>query len=51
VKEESRRWCKGDHIPVVIPNTLGKVADKAILMECKEDYMRELLPQQVGVVV
>ena len=34
---------------MVIPNTLSKVANKAMLMECQENYMRELLPQQVGV--
>jgi hypothetical protein len=49
VKGESRQENKDDHIPVVLPNILSKVAAKAMLVECQEDYMRELLPRHVGV--
>ena len=34
VKEESRNGYTGDHKHVVIPNTLSKVAYKAMLAEC-----------------
>ena len=36
-------------MPVVPPNTLSQIADTAMLHEYKEDYKRELLPQQLGV--
>jgi hypothetical protein len=49
IMEESRRGNKGDHRPMVISNTLSKVADKAMMVERHEDYMRKMPPQQVGV--
>jgi hypothetical protein len=38
-----------DHKPVVMPNTITKVTDKAMLEKYHEEYTRELLPQQLGV--
>ena len=38
-----------DHRPVQIPNTLAKVGDKAVLEQCQEEYVKEMMPQQVGV--
>ena len=32
-----------------MPNALSKIVDKAMMEECKEDYVRDLLPQQLGV--
>ena len=49
VKEEATGNAQADHRPVVIPNTLAKVADKAILKEFEEAYVEALMPQQVGV--
>jgi hypothetical protein len=49
IKTEGRGSLVGDHMPVVIPNTISKITDKAMLQECHEDYMAELLPQQLGV--
>jgi len=36
---------KAVHRPVVMPNTISKIADKAMMEEYKEDYTRELLPR------
>ena len=44
IKTEGKRNSVGDHRPVVIPNTISKIADKAMLQKCQEDYMEELLP-------
>ena len=49
IKTEGTRNSVGHHRPVVIPNTISKIADKAMLQECQEDYMAELLPQKMGV--
>jgi hypothetical protein len=49
IKTEARAGRKADHIPVAVPNTLSKIADKAMMEECKEEYIRDLLPQQLGV--
>ena len=38
-----------DHRLVEIPNTLAKVGDKAVLEQCQAEYVREMMPQQVGV--
>jgi hypothetical protein len=49
IKAEARRRYKPDHMHVVMPNTLSKITDKAMTEECKEDYARDMLPQQLGV--
>jgi hypothetical protein len=49
IKTEGTKSEVGDHGPVVMPNTISKVADKALLQECHEEYTRELLPHQLGV--
>ena len=36
---------KADHLPVIVPNTLSKVANKAMMEDSKEEYTRELLLQ------
>jgi hypothetical protein len=33
-----------DHRPVQIPNTLTKVGDKAVLEQCHDEYVKELMP-------
>ena len=38
-----------DHKPVQIRNTLAKVGDKAMLEQCHAEYVKEIMPQQVGV--
>ena len=38
-----------DHMPVQIPNTLAKVGDKAMLEQCQAEYVKEMMPKQVGV--
>ena len=35
--------------PVGIPNTLSKIADKAILHQFQSDYVQKLMPQPLGV--
>ncbi len=44
---------KGDrvanHRPVQIPNTLSKVGDKAMLIQCQAEYVKEMMPHEVGV--
>jgi hypothetical protein len=37
-------------MPMVVPNTITKVADKAMLQKIEDVYIQELMPQQVGVV-
>ena len=49
IKTKGATWHKADHMPVVVPNTLSKVADKAMMEDCKEEYTRELMSQQLGV--
>ena len=34
---------------MVVLNTLSKIADKAMMEDGKEEYTRELLPQQLGI--
>ena len=38
-----------NHRPVQIPNTLAKVGDIAMLEQCQAEYIKEIMPQQVGV--
>ncbi len=38
-----------DHMPMGILKTLSKIANKAILRSFKADYVKELMPQQLGV--
>ena len=38
-----------DHRPVQIPNTLAKVGGKAMLEQYQTEYVKELMPQHVGV--
>ena len=49
IKAEARGRLKADHRPVVMPNTFSKITKKAMMEDCKEDYARDLLPQQLGV--
>ena len=49
IKSEGMEGEVGDHMPVVMPNTINKVAGKALLHECQEEYTRESLPQHLGV--
>ena len=49
MKTEASAGTKADHRPVVVPNTLAKIADKAIIGEFGDTYREELMPQQVGV--
>ncbi len=49
VKAEAAREGEiADHRPVQILNTLAKVGDKAVLEQCQAEYVREMMPQQVG---
>jgi hypothetical protein len=32
-----------------MPDIVSKVADRALLQECQEEYTRKILPQQLGV--
>ena len=45
IKTEARAGQRTDHIHVFVPNTLNKIAVKAMMHGCKEDYTRDLLPQ------
>ena len=45
IKTEAKVGRRADHIHVVVPNTLNKIAVKAMMHGCKEDYTRDLLPQ------
>lgn len=47
VKAEAK--LTGDHRPIQVPNTLAKAGDKAVLEQCQVDYLREMMPHQVGV--
>jgi hypothetical protein len=38
-----------DHMPVHVPNTINKLEDKAVLAMYHEVYIREMMPQQLGV--
>jgi hypothetical protein len=50
VKVEQKKADKvADHMPVQIPNTLAKVGDKAMLDQCQAEYVKQMMPQQVGV--
>jgi len=49
VKTEGKEGRKADHKLVVVPNTISKVADKAMVKEFEDVYKTELMPQQVGV--
>ena len=49
VKNQTFPWALSDHKPVGIPNTLSKVAEKAILQQFKADFVKELMPPQLGV--
>jgi hypothetical protein len=49
VKNKTFSGTLADHISVGIPNTLGRIADKAILQQFQADYVKELVPHQLGV--
>jgi hypothetical protein len=49
VKTEGKEGRKADHMLVVVPTTISKVADKAMIKEFEDVYKTELMPQQVGV--
>ena len=36
-------------MPVQIPNTISKLEDKAVLEQYQEVYIKEMMPQQLGV--
>ena len=38
-----------DPKPVQISNTLAKVGDKAMMEQCQAEYVKEMMPKQVGV--
>jgi len=45
--EEQERTA--DHRPVQVPNTISKLEDKAVLAQYQEVYIKEMMPQQLGV--
>ncbi len=47
--EATREGGVAKHSPVQIPNTLSKVGDKAVMEQCRAEYVKEMMPQQVGV--
>jgi hypothetical protein len=47
--EAAREGEVADHRPVQIPNTLAKAGDKAMLEQCQAEYVKEMMPHQVGV--
>jgi hypothetical protein len=49
VKGNPAQGILADQRPVGIPITLGKIADKAILQQFQTDYVKALMPQQLGV--
>ncbi len=50
VKAEAKRTGEvADHMHVQIPNTLAKVGDMAGLEQCLAEYVKEMMPQQMGV--
>ncbi len=50
VKTEQKNGDKvADHMRVQIPNTPAKVGDKAMMEQCHADYVKQMMPQQVGV--
>jgi hypothetical protein len=51
IKTEGVEGNVRNHMPVAMPNTISKVADKAILQECRVEYTRELMSQKLGVSV
>jgi hypothetical protein len=38
-----------DQRPIQVPNTINKLGDKAVLAQLQEVYIREMMPQQLGV--
>ena len=38
-----------DHGPVQIPSTMVKMGDKSVLEQCQAEYVKEMMPQHVGV--
>ena len=50
VKGEAQRTrAIANHRPVQILNTISKVGDKVMLQKFQADYIREMMPQQLGV--
>ncbi len=50
VKAEAARVSRVvDHRLVQVPNTLAKVGDKAVPEQCQTEYVKEMMPHQVGV--
>ncbi len=50
VKGEAHRiGTTTDHSPIQIPNTLSQLGDRAMLEQVIVDYIREMMPQQLGV--
>jgi hypothetical protein len=49
VKDKPSSEILTDHRPVGILNTLRKIADNAILLPFQADFVKELMPQQLGV--
>ena len=49
IKTEGGAVRKVDHIPMLIPNTISKIADKAMVTEFQEVYKSESMPRHVGV--
>ena len=47
--EAQRTGATTYHMPVQIPNTLSKVEDRAMLGHVQAEYIRKMMPQQLGV--
>ena len=45
VETEGSEGRKAYHVPVVVPNTISKVADKATIIEFEDIYKTEMMPQ------
>jgi len=48
-REAERAGGKADHRPVQVSNTINKPEDKAVLVQFQAEYIKEMMPQQLGV--
>ena len=49
VKDSPAQGILADQRPVGIPNALSKITDNAIFQQFQTDYVKALMPQQLGI--
>ncbi len=48
-REAEEQGRAADHMPVQVPNRISKLEDMAVMAQYHEVYIKEMMPQQLGV--